>query len=43
MSDSHADSGQSKVLAYYEESNERSQLAVGAGLLEFARMQEIIG
>ncbi len=31
------------VLSYYEEFDERSRLTKGAGLLEFFRMQEIIG
>ena len=38
-----ADSVERNVLSYYEEFDERSRLTKGAGLLEFYRMQEIIG
>ena len=38
-----ADSIRMNVLSYYEEFDERSRLTKGAGLLEFFRMQEIIG
>ena len=31
------------MLSYYEEFDERSRLTKGAGLLEFFRMQDIIG
>ena len=37
-----ADSGEGKILSYYEQFDERSRLTKGAGLLEFFRMQEII-
>ena len=42
MSVSDADSGERKILSYYEEFDERSRLSKGAGLLEFFRMQEIV-
>ena len=42
MSVSDADSGEMKILSYYEEFDERSRLSKGAGLLEFFRMQEIV-
>ena len=42
MSVSDADSGEMRILSYYEEFDERSRLTKGAGLLEFFRMQEIV-
>ena len=42
MSDRKDVTDQSTVLSYYEAYDERSRLAKVAGLLEFARMQEII-
>ena len=42
MSVRDADSGERKILIYYEEFDERSRLSKGAGLLEFFRMQEIV-
>ena len=36
-------SDQSEILSYYERFDEASRLGRGAGLLEFARMQELIG
>ena len=38
-----ADIDQSKVISYYEDYDEQSRLTKGSGLLEFFRMQEIIG
>ena len=32
----------SEILSYYEDRDEANRLAKGAGLLEFARIQEII-
>ena len=44
MIDRDADEGQSKVFSYYEDFDESARLTKdGTGLLEFARMQEIIG
>lgn len=43
MSARDADKDQSKIRYYYEGYDERSRLTNGAGLLEFARLQEIIG
>ena len=43
MSDLDANSNGSDVLSYYEGFDENSRLTRGAGLLEFLRMQEIIG
>ena len=43
MSVRDTDGDQSKIRSYYEGYDERSRLTEGAGLLEFARLQEIIG
>ena len=43
MSDRDANSDNSNFLSYYEGFDERARLTKGAGLLEFFRMQEIIG
>ena len=43
MSERNSDVDESKIFSYYEDFDERSRLTKGAGLLEFFRMQEIIG
>lgn len=42
MTERFSPSVSSEILSYYEDRDEANRLAKGAGLLEFARMQEII-
>ena len=42
MNERFSPSDGSEILSYYEDQDEANRLAKGAGLLEFARMQEII-